>query len=175
MLIAAAAVTYMLLADDGPKPSPDERGKGGQVTNVDTGKGGDRIGPLPQSATDDERLANAARLLERGRRTDAHQELDAVLAKQPRHTQALVLRSNLFIEERKLDEALAAAQASVDADPEYPEGHLALAVVRQERGDAALAVTEYRRFLELAPSSELAPAVERMVHKLEAVLEDAQP
>jgi predicted Zn-dependent protease len=178
VLIATAAVSYMLLKDDGPKPPPGKQGKREQVTNVEpaeTGTTVERIGPLPEPATDDQRLVNAARLLERGRRADAHQELDAVLARQPKHTRALVLRSNLLVEERKLDAALTAAQASVDADPTDPDGHLALAVVRQERGDAAQAVTEYRRFLELAPSSELVPAVERMVRKLEAVLEDAQP
>jgi len=174
LLIAAATVTYALVKEDTPKPTPGKQDKG-QVTNVEAGKHGDRIGPLPETATVDERLASAARLLERGRRVDAHQELDTVLAAQPKNTRALVLRSNLFVEERKLDEALAAAEASVEADPTNPEGHLALAVVRQERGDTAQAVAEYRRFLELAPSSELAPAVERMVRKLEAVLGDVQP
>jgi DNA-binding response OmpR family regulator len=171
VLVAAAAATYVVMSDDAPKPAPGKQGKG-KVADVDPGASTPRIGPLPEPATIDQRLASAGRLLAQGRRVDAHQELDTVLAAQPKHTQALVLRSSLFVEERKLDEALVAAQASVDADPAFADGHLALAVVHQERGDITRAVAEYRRFLELAPSSELVPAVERMLRGLEA---GAQP
>jgi hypothetical protein len=180
VLIAAAGVTYfVMMKDDARKPGPGKQSKG-QVTDVkagadDDGAGSDRIGPLPEPATVDQRLASAERLLERGRRVDAHHELDTVLMAQPKNTRALVLRSSLLVEERKLEAALVAAQASVDADPTYADGHLALAVVREERGDTTQAVAEYRRFLELAPSSELAPAIEGAIRRLEEDPADVEP
>jgi hypothetical protein len=164
VLIAAAAVTYVVTQEDPPKRG--KQGKGEAV--VEAGGDDGRIGPLPETATVDQRLANAVRLLERGRRADAHQELDTVLAAEPKNTRALVLRSSLFIEERKLVEAVEAAQASVDAEPNNADAHLALAVVRRERGEVPQALAEYRRFLELAPSSELAPVVEQTIRQLEA-------
>jgi hypothetical protein len=164
-LVVAAAATYVIMSDDSPKPGPGKKDSG---SDVEAGADDGSLGPLPPEASVDERLASAERLRDRGRRQDAHQELDTVLATQPTNTRALVLRSSLFVEERKLDDALRAAEASVDADPEYAQGHLALAVVRHEQGDAAQALEAYRRFLELAPSSELAPAVERTLRTLEA-------
>lgn len=165
LLVAAAAATYFMTRDDEgtPPPVPGEQGSAKAPVEPSTKP----EGPLPEPASPDERLASAERLHERGRRIAAHQELDAVLAKQPTHARALVLRSSLLVEESKLDEALAAAQASVAADPSYADGYLALAVVQHERGNAAAAVAAYRRFLELAPSSALAPAVRRTLRALE--------
>jgi DNA-binding response OmpR family regulator len=165
LLLAAAIGTYVLLRDVGMPPPPDERGK---TSDADASAGGGWDGPLPEPATVDERLVSAERLLERGRRQDAHQELETVLAEQPANARALALRASLLVEERKLDEALVAAQAAVDADPAYADGHLALGVVRQKLGRIVEAVDAYERFLELAPSSELAPAVERTLRTLEA-------
>jgi DNA-binding response OmpR family regulator len=164
LLVAAAAVAYGLTRKDEPSslPVPAKHGEPSQ-----TKPSGEHGGPLAEPATVDERLASASRLLERGRRKDAHREVDTVLAAQPTNPRALVLRSNLFIEENKLDEALAAAQASVDADPQFADGHLALGVVRQERGDTAEAVAAYERFLELAPASRLAPIIQHELRKLE--------
>ncbi|MCX4244061.1 response regulator [Paraliomyxa miuraensis] len=132
---------------------------------------GDDEGLVPDAAdpaTIDQRLANAKRLLERGRRRDAHVEVDAVLAAQPGNPRALVLRSNLLIEEDKLDEALAAAKASVDADPRYADGYLALGVVNQQLDKIEDAVAAYQQFLELEPSSKLGPVIKHTLRKLES-------
>ncbi|MEX1363632.1 MAG: response regulator [Nannocystaceae bacterium] len=136
---------------------------------------GDSDGPVApiDPATIDEHLATAQRLLERGRRAEAHRELDAVLAAVPGHAPALVLRSSLLIEENDLDQALVAAEASVDADPKYADGYLAVGVIRQERGDAAEAVDAYRRFLDLAPASKFAPSIKRQLRRLEGQLRGA--
>lgn len=140
---------------DGPDgPTPDE---GGAVESA---------GSLDPAQVD-ERLATAERLLQRGRREDAHVQLDAVLTAQPDNPRALVLSSTLLLEQRKLDEALAAAEASVDADPEYAQGHLTLGVVYQERGAHPEAVAAYQRFLELSPDAKEALAVRRVLRRLQ--------
>ncbi len=117
-----------------------------------------------------ERLASAERLLKRGRRRQAHQAIDAVLTAQPDNPRALVLRSNLLIEERKFEQALRAAEASVSADPEYAEGHLAMGVIQQERGDPAEAVAAFQRYLDLAPAGLYAPTIKRQLKALEKKL-----
>ncbi|MCA9648501.1 MAG: response regulator [Myxococcales bacterium] len=143
---------------------------GGTSDAEGSAEAGEAVEPV-DPAEIDEHLADAERLLKRGERERAHRELDGVLAAQPNNARALLLRSNLFIEEHKLDDALAAAEASVDADPEFADGHLAVGVIRQEQGDAAQAVAAYRRYLDLAPSSKFAPSIKRQLRRLETKLE----
>jgi hypothetical protein len=186
VLIALMAVAYGLSGNDEPSPPVPGKGRTSKETSPRTEprlsprieehlKSGGQEGPLVGPASVDERLASAERLLERGRRTDAHQEIDTVLATHPANSRALVLRAHLFIEERKLDDALEAALAAVDSDPELADGHLALGVVRQERGDEPEAAAAYERFLELAPSSKLAPIIKHELRKLEDALGEAPP
>ncbi len=164
LLLAAAAATYFMTRDDGTPPPPAPEGKAGAGAVVDR----TLDEPLPASASVADRLANAKRMVERGRRALAHQELDTVLAAQPTNAQGLVLRSTLLVEERKLDDALAAAKQAVAAEPDLADGHLAAAIAHHERNELPEAKAEYRRFLELAPSSALAPAVARTLRRLEA-------
>jgi len=131
------------------------------------GDGPDSDAPALDPAQVDERLAAAERSLQRGRHRDAKIQLDAVLQGAPDNARALVLSSTLLLDQDKLDEALVAAEASVDADPEYAFGHLALGVVQQERGAAAEAVEAYQRFLELSPKGSEAFAVRRILRRLE--------
>ncbi|MEM9453006.1 MAG: DUF4388 domain-containing protein [Myxococcota bacterium] len=152
-------------ADDANGPVPD----GADDANgpvPDDGSAVESEGSLDPAQVD-ERLATAERLLQRGRRSDAHAQLDTVLAAEPDNPRALVLSSALLLEQRKLDEALAAAEASVDADPEYAQGHLTLGVVHQERGAHPEAVVAYQRFLELSPDAKEALAVRRVLRRLQ--------
>ena len=112
-------------------------------------------------------ITRARRLHERGKSAQAHAVLDGVLAAAPADAAALVLRSSIFIEERKLDDALAAAQASVTADPEFADGYLALGVIQHERGELALAADAYRRYLDLAPQGIYARSIKRQLSRLE--------
>ncbi len=164
--LAIVAAAYGLTRDDrdSPKQTPAAGDSSGEVPGPQPEPS---AGPLPESAAVDERLANAERLSKRGQRHHAHQEVDTVLAAQPANARALLLRSYLLVEENQLDDALAAARAVVDADPELAEGHLALAVVHQQRKEASEAAAAYRRYLELAPSTKLAPAIEHELRQLD--------
>jgi hypothetical protein len=112
-------------------------------------------------------IARARELHERGKSAQAHAVLDGVLTAAPNDPAALVLRSSIYIEERKLDDALSAAQASVAADPKFADGFLALGVIEHERGELASAVTAYRRYLALAPEGIYARTIERQLTRLE--------
>ena len=112
-------------------------------------------------------LAEAESEYLRGEVDQARRAVDRVLVLQPDHARALVLRSSMLIEEAKLDEALAAAQASVAAQPKLADGHLAVGVIQQERGETELAIEAYRRYLDLAPEGLYARNIQRQLERLE--------
>jgi tetratricopeptide (TPR) repeat protein len=115
-------------------------------------------------------VQRARRLHERGKSKQAHAVLDAVLEAAPSDAPALVLRSSIYIEERNLDEALSAAQASVEADPAFPDGHLAVGVIEHERGEMENAADAYRKYLDLAPDGIYARSIKRQLGRLESKL-----
>lgn len=125
-----------------------------------------------KAETIDAELERARTLHEQGKSADAHVLIDAVLDASPTHARALVLRSSLYIEEQKLDEALGAAEAAVVAEPKLPDGHLALGVIQQERNDLEAAVTSYKRYLKLAPKGLYARSITRQLARLESRIDD---
>ncbi len=186
VLVAVAGIAYGLMKGDDakPKPTPAAQDTPSDPTLVPPTPPETKVQPTPSTpdaSADDgeivpptadvhEQLVSAQRLLRNGRRTRARAQIDAILATQPANARALALRSNLLLEERNLDDALVAAEASVDADPEHADGHLALGVVHHERGDLGQAVKSYGRYLDLAPSSKLAPAIKNQLRRLEKQL-----
>jgi predicted Zn-dependent protease len=156
--IAFAGFAYGLRTRDDAKPMPPPALEGKTAKTESTAT------PLG------DRLAEAERLYRLGRTEAARTELDAVLASQPGNARAMVLRSNLLIEEDKLDEALAVAQASVAAAPELADAHLALGVIQQERAELDAAAQAYRRYLELAPTGAYAETIRRQLARIEAKL-----
>lgn len=82
---------------------------------------------------------------------EAHQRLDEVIARAPAYTPALVAKTQWLTAENKLDEALAAGQAAVKADPDAATAHFALATVHDRRREVAEAVKSYGEVLRLNP------------------------
>jgi predicted Zn-dependent protease len=111
-------------------------------------------------------LAEAESEYRRGQVDQARRAVDRVLVLQPDHARALVLRSSMLIEEAKLDEALAAAEASVQSQPDLADAYLAVGVIRQERGENGPAIKAYRRYLELAPEGLYARSIKRQLERL---------
>lgn len=112
--------------------------------------------------------AEAERLYRFGRAREARQRIDRVLGREPDHARALVLRSNLFIEDKQYDAALADARKATEVEPGYAEAHLAVGVIEQERARFDDAATAYREYLELAPTGLYAETVRRQLRRLEA-------
>ncbi|MEM7155717.1 MAG: DUF4388 domain-containing protein [Myxococcota bacterium] len=161
--------------DVGKKTPPESKTKTPPAADSAGADAGTKATPEPpvepvDPAKIDSTLVEAERMSQVGRRTDAKRAVASVLATEPTNSRALVLQSTLLMDEEKLDDALSAAEASVDADPEYADAHLTLGVVRQQRGDTAEAVAAYRRYLDLAPKSKFAPSIKRQVRRLEGTL-----
>lgn len=116
------------------------------------------------------RVGEAERLYKYGRSKDARAKVEEILAEQPANARALLLRSNMLIEDSKFEEALQAAQASVSADPKIAEGHLAVGLIQFERGEPSEAMLAYRKYLELAPDGLYSGWTRKQVKQLERKL-----
>lgn len=130
-----------------------------------------RTDPADDPAAVAAQIAEAERLYKYGRVQDARVRVDEILARNGKQSRALVLRANLLIEDKQLDEALEAARAATDADPGFADAHLAVGVIEQERGSLGEAASAYRRYLELAPRGLYAQSVRRQLRRIERKLE----
>jgi chemotaxis protein methyltransferase CheR len=148
--------------DDGDEPSQLER----MLARTD-----DPVDPAAIARM----VAEAERLYKFGRVQEARARVDDILDRDPRHTRALVLRANLLIEDKQLDQALGAARTATEADPQFADAYLALGVIEQERGSLGEAASAYRRYLELAPKGLYAESVRRQLKRIERKLDPASP
>jgi len=112
-------------------------------------------------------IEEAERLYKFGRSSAAKKEVDRILKADPGNARALLLRSNMLIEESKFEEALNAARASVLADPKIAEGHLAVGLIQYERGESAQAMDAYREYLKLAPRGLYSSWTRKQLKRLE--------
>lgn len=116
----------------------------------------------------DAAIERARALHAAGSTAEAARLVSAVLDVQPGNAPALVLESSIFMLQRRMDDALASAEASVDADGEFADAHLALGVVRQERKEYGDAIAAYQRYLELAPEGIYARSIAKQLARLQA-------
>lgn len=78
--------------------------------------------------------------------------LNELLAEQPNHALALLVRASLLLEQGAPQEAIAQAQRAVAAHPQFSAGHAQLAqMLLRVRGDFAGAVSHYEQALALNP------------------------
>jgi tetratricopeptide (TPR) repeat protein len=86
------------------------------------------------------------------KRTDeAHKRVDALIARAPNYTPALVMKAQWLTSENKLDEALTQAQAAVKSDSNSATAQFALASVHDRRREVGDAVKAYNEVLRLNP------------------------
>lgn len=86
-----------------------------------------------------------------GRVPQAVNEIDSVLSREPKNTPALLLKTRIFLGERKGDEALSAARAAVAADPRSAMAHYMLGVASQNLDDLAGALAAFTDAEKLNP------------------------
>jgi tetratricopeptide (TPR) repeat protein len=86
-----------------------------------------------------------------GHSADGYRRLDSILASDPKQLQALILKSNFLFEDRKLDDALAAATAAVDAHRDALAAYLALGRVQAARNQTDAAIGAYQEAVRLNP------------------------
>jgi tetratricopeptide (TPR) repeat protein len=113
-----------------------------------------------------------------GDRAAAYKHLDELLALQSNHADALAMKAQLLTADRRLDDALAAAQASVQADVRLVSGHYALGrvlVERQQINEARNAFTEVLRLNPRAAGAQIQLAQLEFLHgRIDNALEHAR-
>jgi CheY-like chemotaxis protein len=124
---------------------------------------------LAQVETD---LASARRFLKGYHRADKAMELiDKILAVAPDHAPTLLLRAEILANDRKLEDAIAAATRAKMADPDLPEVFSTLGALLEANDDMAGAIDAYTRYLELDPNGKQAIAVKKSRDRLRRELE----
>lgn len=96
-------------------------------------------------------LRQAAIAYAEGRQEEAHAQIDAVLADNPKDLEMLQLKGRLLLIEGKLDEALARAKTSVTENPDSAPAHFLAASIYQARQDPDSAIAHYTEVLKLNP------------------------
>ena len=92
------------------------------------------------------------------RRTEAHSRLDAVLAKVPKYTPALVIKARWLNAEDKLDEAFERAKAAVESDGDSAQAHFVLGTIQSRTRDTSGAIKSYTEVLRINPRAAAAQA-----------------
>jgi hypothetical protein len=156
------------LPDAGPKIASTGPTTPTEPTGQDDG--GTAPPTLPRIATPAQlaaAISDAEALYQHGHTEEARARIEEVLARDPKQARALLLRANLLVETDDLDLAFLSAEAAVEADPKQADGHLAVGVIEQERGELESAAKAYAKYLELAPTGMYAESVRRQLQRLQ--------
>lgn len=114
-------------------------------------------------------LAEGKRLLERGELQNAAQALEAVLARNPDHAEALFILGNLYLQINRIQQGLAYLARSVSLNPQNYRLQLQLAKAYEQHGSLAEAMQEYQRVMALAPLSPEAREAEEHSHLIYSI------
>ncbi len=106
---------------------------------------------LQGSAAKIEALAGLGLASKSGGPAAALKLIDEVLTKEPTNVNALIAKSEVLAGTHKLDEALAAAQAAVHADPRSPGAQYELGVIEAARRQDDDAISAFQVALKLNP------------------------
>ena len=112
---------------------------------------------LEEVASTGEDNASAAKLklaslgLIQGDTTTATRLVDEVLKKEPKNAEALSAKARLLLKANKVDEALTAVQAAVQANPQSSLAQYVLGLVRGARREDADAIAAFTQALKLNP------------------------
>lgn len=171
ILVAAAGGFLYGMLQPSPTPSvgaPPEP----QTVQANTGPT-EAPTPPPPPTIDPQNPESLTAALERARTLHAsgstgpaHKIVASILEVQSDNAAALMLESEIYIDQKKMDDALASAEASVAADENFADAYLALGVIRQSRKEYSDAIAAYRRYLELAPEGVYAPTIEKQLDRL---------
>ncbi|HXH05809.1 MAG TPA: tetratricopeptide repeat protein [Vicinamibacterales bacterium] len=91
-----------------------------------------------------------------GRVKEAYARVDKVLAREPRHLRALLVRSALLLEDGRREEALASAEQAVQAHPDVAAAHHMLGRVQVARRRTEPAIAAFETVLRLNPRATAA-------------------
>ena len=101
-------------------------------------------------------LGTARSHLAAGRRKEALVDIDQLLARHPRHVEALVQRSLILVMMARYDDALTAANKAAELAPGNPNAHSYRGSALLQLGRVDEALTAYERVSALAPKAAVA-------------------
>lgn len=165
VVIVFAAVLLPLAISD--------RGEGETITgNAQNQDAGTRLADAVEERPDDPtaRRVYARYLLDRRQFVDALAQFDAAAELDSSDAESRAYGGWILYLAGLTDDALARIDAAIAADPAYPDAHFFRGLIlARERSDQRGAVTELRRFLELAPpNAPMRPEVEALLAELQA-------
>ncbi len=91
-----------------------------------------------------------------GKSVDAHRDVDAVLKREPRNTQALLIKSRFLVSDKKLPDALKYAKQAQAADPGSAPAHYLAGSIQAALGHREEAVAAFNEVLRLNPRASAA-------------------
>jgi tetratricopeptide (TPR) repeat protein len=85
------------------------------------------------------------------RTAEAHHRIDEVRSKQPRNTQAAIMKARFLVIENKIDDALALAHEAVAGDPKSASGQYLLGTLLAARNQLDEAIAAFNEVIKLNP------------------------
>ncbi len=92
--------------------------------------------------------------------------LQEILAKAPDHPEALTLMAQVYLEQNKMDEALASATRCTEVSAERADCWLTIGVIRETKGEKDVAKPAYQKYLDLAPEGRYAKDAQKALRRL---------
>jgi len=109
---------------------------------------------LAKDHTDDLKVqkAYAELLILVSRADEASRVTDEILKKSPNDPEALILRGQILLQDKKTDDALQTLQQAVKGEPNNAAGHYQLGMAYMAKGDPGQAQAEWRETVRLRPN-----------------------
>jgi tetratricopeptide (TPR) repeat protein len=92
----------------------------------------------------------------RAGREDGHKLVDAVLARDPKNVQALLVKTRFLMSEGKFDQALTTAQSAAAADPRSIQAHYLMGTVFRAKRRTPEAIGAFEEVLKINPRAAAA-------------------
>ncbi|MEM7157371.1 MAG: hypothetical protein AAF799_31280 [Myxococcota bacterium] len=124
------------------------------------------LDPMTMALLDEARQEYVAALGNPKKQAPVAEKLQAVLAKAPNHPEALTLMAQTYLDQEKIDEALATANKCLQVSPQSADCWLTLGVISEMKEEKEQAQAAYNKYMELSPEGRYAKEVEASLKRL---------
>ena len=124
--------------------------------------------PAPRTGSYDRMVADADRLLERGKSAKADKLYGQALVARPDGVEALTGSAYVLLDRQRHFKAIETFRRALAIQPGFGPALFGIAESYRARGDMAQALGAYRQYLAITPSGTDAPAARRQIKDLES-------